>query len=474
MTWQPWLVGDKLVRFNSDRTWIPVNYNGAESVLTRLLAALELQPHHRGQLHLQQEERELSHLATWQDVQAGTIDVKIGGTSPCNLQIVLTSQSGHDPIVSPTRPWTDVPEDPDFDRLVEPQANGLLHVIEHVCQDGSVLGQTSALLLQQDGTYEWIENANVERLGNIPFLPAADRHLHFFRVHEAACKTLLGTCVLMAIQGRYDPIDSNKWVLLAGGDELRWCKICQLPRNATPKQCHDFLEQQRRIVQRNLMPCDVDQPLMLVNGDLLWCDSRIRSSTRVAFGGMDLLDGAPSCNVGQDATTARLLSFNLEPAALACDEMVFHFDILRMLMPTICWRPPARWANCYWQFRFPGEPMDLQIRYGHFIVPILADRDWIFAEVRIVDELRRILFHSPEPLTALQRNGLIELTEVMGIEVLPGDVRWLRTAENSELSAWYTLRTFYARSGAPLLQTSVRTTMRLQRSFNQLHKSCRS
>ena len=463
-------MGDKLIRFNDDGTLIPVNRIAAEPVLTRLLAALELQSHLRGQFHLQQEDRAPPHLTTWQDVQAGPVDVKIGSTSLCTLQIVRTSidRDGFDPIVSPTQPWDDLGDDPDLDRLVEAQANGPLHVIEHVWHDGGVLGRVKVLLLQQDCTYEWIENANVERLGNIPFLHANGQHRHFFCVHEAACQSLLGTCVVIAIQGRYDPVDQNRWVLLAGGIDTKWCKICQLPRTVTPQQCHQIFDQQCRIIQRNLMPCASDQPLMLINGDLLWCDSRLTSSANVAFGGMDLLDEAPSCNVDQDATLARLLNFNLDPAALAADELVFHFDILQMLMPSICWCPPGRWMNCDWQFRFPHEPMDLQVCYGHFIVPILADRDWIFPEVRIVDELWRILFHSPEPLTALQRTGLIELTEVMGIEILPGNVRWLRTVENPELSAWYTLRTFYARSGAPLLQTSVRTSMRLQRSFHQL------
>ena len=38
---------------------------------------------------------------------------------------------------------------------------------------------------------------------------------------------------------------------------------------------------------------------------------------------MDRLSEQPSCNIHNDVITARLLQFNMEPGALAIDEVVF-------------------------------------------------------------------------------------------------------------------------------------------------------
>lgn len=140
------------------------------------------------------------------------------------------------------------------------------------------------LLLQQDGTYEWISNANLDRLGSIPSFRHHESSVHFFKANKDACLKLLGVHVVMAIQGVYDPISPNKWVLLAGGQELRWCKICQAPRTLTPRQCNDLLEQQCHITLRNLVECREDQPMMLINGDVLWSDTRVRNVVPLSFG----------------------------------------------------------------------------------------------------------------------------------------------------------------------------------------------
>ena len=322
----------------------------------------------------------------------------------------------------------------------------LLHVVEYVCQDVEPQQTGKVLLLQQDGTFEWIRNANLGRLGSIPSFRSHDSPVHFFKANKDACQRLLGVHVVMAIQGTYDPVSPNKWVL----QELRWCKICQAPRTITPRQCNDLLEQQCHITLRYLVECREDQPMMLINGDVLWSDTRARNVVPLAFGGMDRLAEQPTCNIRNDTLGARLLQFNLEPGSLAMDEMVFHFHILRILMPSICWCPPALWVNNESQFRFPAHPADLQLCYQHFVVPILVVFDWIFVEVRFFEGQWRVLYHSPEQLTIRQTTAVLELINVMGIQVAPNAYRWVRTAEDSELASWHTLRTFYARAGAPL------------------------
>ena len=273
----------------------------------------------------------------------------------------------------------------------------------------------------------------------------------------------------MAIQGTYDPIHPNKWILLAGGQNLRWCKICQVPRTLTPRQCDEFLAQQCHIAMRNLVARRGDEPLMLINGDVLWSDTRVQDVVPIAFGGMDRLSDHPSCNIHNDEIASRLLQFNLEPGALAVDEVVFHFDILQVLMPSICWCPPGLRANNESQFRLPVEPADLQRCYQHFVVPILVVFDWIFVEVRFFEGQWRVLYHLPEQLTIRQTNAVLELINVMGIPVAPNAYRWIRTAEDNELAPWYTLRTFYARAGAPLLPESHRSSQRLQRAQYTAH-----
>ena len=268
----------------------------------------------------------------------------------------------------------------------------------------------------------------------------------------------------MGIQGVYEPVCPAKWVILGGGRDAKWLKICQVPRTVSPRQCASLLQQQCTITIRNSVPCCLDQPLMLINGDVLWGDDRPGGATSVVLGGMDHLTTNPSCNVLEDPTMARLLQLNLEPGALAIDEMLFHCDILQVLMPTICWCPPALWVSNEAQFRFPVEPADLQLCFQHFMVPILVVFDWIFVEARFFEGQWRILYHSSEQLTQRQRTAVLELINVMGIQVPPNNFRWIRTAEDSELAPWYTLRTFYARAGAPLLPATHRTTQRLQRA----------
>lgn len=203
---------------------------------------------------------------------------------------------------------------------------------------------------------------------------------------------------------------------------------------------------------------------MLINGDVLWGDTRVHDVVPIAFGGMDRLSERPSCNVNNDEVLARLLQFNLEPGALAVDEVTFHFDMLQVLMPSICWCLPGTWVNIESQFRLPNQPVDLQRCYQHFVVPILVVFAWIFVEVRFFEGQWRVLYHSPEQLTIRQTNAVLELINVMGIPVAPNAYRWIRTAEDNDLAPWRTLRTFYARAGAPRLPESHRSLQRLQRT----------
>ena len=465
VTWQPWLVGHTMVRFCDDLSLIPLNVHADVRVVDKLLAVLDLAEHHAALIQLVFDGTTLPPNPAWAHLPAGDITVKLGGFALCSLQIIHTDcrPADRDPIVSPTQPWCIEEHDPELDSLRDLHQAGFFHVAEYVCQDEEPRQKAKILLVQQDGTFEWIHDANLDRLG-IPMFQTQDQMLHFFKVNHDACRSLLGVHVVMAIKGSYQPVSSSKWVLLAGGHELNWCKICQVPRTVTPQQCDALLEQQCHVTMRNLVECRQDQPLMLINGDILWCDTRVRDVVPILFGGMDRLADQPSCNIQNDEVVARLLQINLEPGALAIDEIVFHFDILQVLMPSICWCPPALWVNNESQFRFPHEPADLQMSFQHFVVPILVVFDWIFVEVRFFEAQWRVLYHSPEQLTIRQMNAVLELINVMGIHVLPNAYRWIRTTEDSELYAWHTLRTFYARAGAPLLPVTHRSMQRLQRT----------
>ena len=392
--------------------------------------------------------------------------MKIGSLSLCELHVVKTGilDLPDDPILSPTQPWDGEGADPELDHLREAQQAGFLHVVEYLCQDEAPRHTAKVLLLHQDGSSEWINDANLDRLGSIPVFQQGDKALHFFKANREACQLLLGIHIVMAVQGLYDPVHPDKWVLLAGGRELRWCKICHIPRTVTPRQCDRLMEQQCHITMRNTVVCRPDEPLMLINGDVLWSDTRVHDVVSIAFGGMDRLVDRPSCNVHNDEVRARLLQFNLEPGALALDEVAFHFDMLQVLMPSICWCSPGTWASVESQFRLPTQPVDLQRCYQHFVVPILVVFDWIFVEVRFFEGQWRVLYHSPEQLTIRQMNAVLELINVMGIPVGPNAYRWIRTAEDNDLAPWHTLRTFYARAGAPRLPESHRSLQRLQRS----------
>ena len=405
---------------------------------------------------------------SWDDLADGDITLKIGSFNLCTLQVIRTDMRNHedDPIVSPTQPWNGEEADPEFDRLQDVHRAGIFHAAEYVCQDEEPRHAAKILLIQQDGTSEWICHANLDRLGSIPTFQYQRNSMRFFKVNRDACQSLLGVHAAMAIQGSYDPVNPNKWVLLAGGQELRWCKICQVPRSVTPRQRNDLLEQQCHVTMRNLVERRQDQPMMLINGDVLWSDTRVQNVVPIAFGGMDRLSEHPSCNIHNDEITARLLQFNLEPGALAVDEVIVHFDILRALMP---WCPPGLWANNESQFRLPNEPADLQRCYQHFVVPILVVFDWIFVEVRFFEGQWRVLDHSLEQLTIRKTHAVLELMNSMGVPVAPNAYRWVRTAEDNELAPWHTMRTFYARGGAPLLPESHRSTQRLQRSQYTSH-----
>ena len=103
------------------------------------------------------------------------------------------------------------------------------------------------------------------------------------------------------------------------------------------------------------------------------------------------------------------------------------------------------------------------------MVPILALFDWIFVEVRFFEGQWRVLYHSPEQLTIRQTNAVLELINIMGVPVAPNAYRWIRTPEDNDLAPWHTLKTFYARAGAPLLPESHRSSQRLQRSQYAAH-----
>ena len=491
-TWQPWLVGHTLIRFCDDAALIPINVKEETNIFDQLLNALlthppkgghkgprptpvnkdcQLEAHHVDLLKLVRDGHDLPRCIGWNELSDGDLGLRFGTAALGTLSVICTNrvEKLDDPIVSPTQPWTIDEADPELDHLVDAHCNGFLHVLEHLCQDASPLHVGKVLFLLQDGSSEWISQANLDRIGSIPTFRHQGDAVHFFQVNREACRVMLGTQVIIAIRGEYDPLSNDKWILLAGGSDLKWCKISKVPRGVTPTQCTIELQQNCHITKRNLVQCRQDQPLMLINGDLLWCDMRVQNASTIVFGGMDRLIDHPSCNIQGDRVTERLLQFNLEPGALAVDEIVFHFDVLQTLMPSVCWCSPAIWISNEAQFRFPHEPADLLLCFQHFIAPILALFDWIFVEVRFFEGQWRVLYHSPEQLTHRQRQAALELIHFMGVQVMPNAFRWIRTAEDSEMAPWYTLRSFYARAGAPLLPQTHRTTQRLQRVQNNHH-----
>ena len=471
VTWQPWLFKHTLIRFCDDATLVPLNIDENLGVIDQLLLSLDLGKHHAHSDRALGDEGALPSDVIWSDIPAHHLQVKIGSYNLCTLQVLHTSTTDpiDDPIVSPTQPWLAKETDLGLDQLQDAQQAGFLHVAEYLCQDAAPRHIAKILLLQQDGTSEWINDANLDRVGSIPVFQHGEKSLHFFKVNREACQQLLAIHIVMAIQGTYEPVHPDKWILLAGGSELRWCKICQIPRTLTPRQCDMLLGQQCHITMRNTVVCRADEPLMLINADVLWSDIRVHDVVPIAFGGMDRLSENPSSNVSNDDVVARLLQFNLEPGAVAVDEVIFHFDILQVLMPSICWCSPGSWVSTESQFRLPTQPVDLQRRYQHFVVPILVVFDWIFVEVRFFEGQWRVLYHSPEQLTIRQTNAVLELINVMGIPVAPNAYRWIRTTEDNDLAPWHTLRTFYARAGAPLLPESHRSLQRLQRTQHTQH-----
>ena len=408
VTWQPWLAGHSMIRFCDDMTLIPQNILESGKVTQKLLESLDLAEHHESLLRIQSDGRDLPGDLSWNRLPSGDVTVKIGIHTLCTIHVIRTDERAreYDPITSPTQPWCQEEDDPEFEQIQDAYRAGFFHVAEYVCQDHAPQQTGKILLLQQDGSFEWIRNANLDRLGSIPSFRDSDTSLFFIKVNRDACVRLLGVHAILAIRGTYDPVSQDKWVLLAGGQGLRRCKICQVPRTTTPRACNELLGQQCHITMRNLVECREDQPLMLINGDVLWSDTRVTDVVSIAFGRMDRLSDQPSCNVRNDQLGARLLQFNLEPGSLAVDEVVFHFDILQTLMPSICWCHPAQWVTNEAQFRFPNEPVDLQMCYHHFVVPIPVVFDWIFVEVRFFEGQWRTLYHSPEQLTIRQTTAV--------------------------------------------------------------------
>lgn len=103
----------------------------------------------------------------WDDLPDGDIMLKIGSFNLCSFQVIRTDMRTHedDPIVSPTQPWTCDEADPEFDYyLQDAHRAGFFHVAEYVCQDEEPRHTAKVLLIQQDGTSEWIRNANLHRL----------------------------------------------------------------------------------------------------------------------------------------------------------------------------------------------------------------------------------------------------------------------------------------------------------------------
>ena len=413
LTWRPWLAGASLIRFCDDCTLIPINKQVDGRVYDDLLQSLDLANHHEFLLSLVVAGEALHHDILWAQIPSGHITLKCGSFEVATLHVAKVCEASaiDDPIVSPTQPWYENEADPAFDFLLEAHRKGFFHAAEYLCQDDNPRVSTQVLLLQQDGTYHWIQQANVDRLGSIPAFQVQGLAMRFIKANQEACRSLLGVPIVMVIQGSYQPVNDSKWVLLAGGQDTKWVKICQLPRNATPQQCSTLLAQSCGIMMRNSVACPAEQPLMLINGDILWCDARPCQAAPVAFGGMDHLYNDPSCNVQNDQIAARLLQFNLEPGSLAMDEVLFHFDVLQILMPSVCWCAPATWVSSEAQFRFPVEPADLQRCFQHFVVPILVVFDWIFVEVRFLEGQWRVLYHSPEQLTLRQRTAVLELKQ---------------------------------------------------------------
>lgn len=222
------------------------------TVLTQLLEALDLAAYHEPLLHLLFDGQGLPKDILWDALPCGDVTVKLGQHTLCTMQVVRagTTHGDTDPIISPTQQWDGQEEDLEFDHLQDANRAGFFHVVEYVCQDDAPPHTGKVLLLQQEGTFEWIRNANLDRLGSIPTFRTQDTSVHFFKANKDACQQLLGVHVVMAIQGAYDPVSPNKWALLAGGQELRWCKICRAPRTITPRQCNDLFHAQLGYMQR--------------------------------------------------------------------------------------------------------------------------------------------------------------------------------------------------------------------------------
>ena len=170
VTWQPWLVNHTLLRFCDDATLIPLNVSETSGVVAQLLSSLDLADHHAHLIHLSGDGGALPSDVPWSALPMGDIFVKLGSFDLCTIRVIHTHVGDRpdDPIVSPTQPWHEEDADPEFDRLQDAHRADFFHVAEHVCQDDDPRQVAKVLLLQQDGTSEWIQGANLDRLGSIP------------------------------------------------------------------------------------------------------------------------------------------------------------------------------------------------------------------------------------------------------------------------------------------------------------------
>ena len=160
-TWQPWLVDHALVRFCDDVSLVPINIDDHCMVTDQLLSSLDLGAHHRHLLRLHGDDGVLPPELLWRNLPVGHLQVKLGTLNLCELNVVRTGtiDPRADPILSPTQPWDGEEVDIELDQLQDAHHSGFFHVAEYLCQDDYPRHTAKILLLQQDGSSEWINDA---------------------------------------------------------------------------------------------------------------------------------------------------------------------------------------------------------------------------------------------------------------------------------------------------------------------------
>ena len=226
LTRQPWLAGGTLIRFGDDLSLIPVNVPVLMRIIDQLLEHLDPASYHAQLLQLMVGGQTLPQDTAWDALPRGDVLVKLGPHLLCTLHIAraIPDADGADPIVSPTQPWGLDDDDPELDHLQEAMQAGFFHVVEYVCQDPEPMRIGKVLLLQQDGTFEWIRDANQDRLGSIPSFRSQGSQMYFFKANHDACQRLLGVHVIMAIQDR-------------SCDGVRFAKRRELSHHASAMNC---------------------------------------------------------------------------------------------------------------------------------------------------------------------------------------------------------------------------------------------